>query len=266
MQKLKTALFYCLSATVIIGCKQQDKQTTITEPQIEQIGVADIVDRAIQMHGGSSYEQAEISFRFRDFDYRSVQQGGSFTLDRISHNDAIGKITDRVTNDGYSHLLNNEFEMDIADSMKVKFTNSVNSVHYFARLPYGLKAPATQKRLLGEDSIAGKSYYEVEVRFKQEGGGVDFQDVFVYWFDKASGYMDYLAYSYETDGGGIRFRAAKNQREVKGIRFQDYVNYKPAGLDVELKDLDYLFELGKLIEVSKVELENIDVKILNDGI
>ena len=78
--------------------------------------------------------------------------------------------------------------------------------------------------------------------------------------------MDYLAYSYETDGGGIRFRAAYNPREINGLRFQDYVNYKPQGLDVALKDLDYLYEQGSLIEVSKIELENVKVKIVDDAL
>ena len=266
MIKFKTALLISALAVVIISCKQKEEQQ---EPIVYPTALpeaSEIIDKAIEAHGGDAFDAAEMSFKFRDFDYRSLQNGGEFTLDRISHNDAIGKITDRVTNAGYTQVLNDEFEIDIVDSMKVKFTNSVNSVHYFARLPYGLKAEAVQSKMLGVDSIAGKPYYEVEVRFRQEGGGVDFQDVFVYWFNQESGTMDYLAYSYETDGGGIRFRAAKNPRTVQGIRFQDYINYKPAGLDVDLKDLDYLYEQGKLIEVSKIELENIEVKLLDNAL
>ncbi|WP_369826875.1 DUF6503 family protein [Gilvibacter sp. SZ-19] len=267
MLKRTTILLLC--SLMLWSCnsgptkEQQEPDPKAVKPRLT---AGQIVDRAIEYHGGPLFEKSEIEFKFRDYQYRSLQEGGAFTLDRISYNDAIGKITDRVTNAGYTQVLNDEFEMNIVDSMKVKFTNSVNSVHYFARLPYGLNAPAVEKKLIGTDSIKGRAYHEVEVRFKQEGGGVDFQDVFMYWFDTETGAMDYLAYSYETDGGGIRFRAAYNPREINGLRFQDYVNYKPQGLDVALKDLDYLYEQGSLIEVSKIELENVKVKIVDDAL
>ena len=247
------------------GAKNQEEQQPDPRTVKPNFTAQQLVDRAIEYHGGDKFESAEMTFKFRDYEYRSLQEGGQFTLDRISYNKAIGKITDRVTNAGYTQVLNDEFEMNIVDSMKVKFTNSVNSVHYFARLPYGLNDAAVQKKLLGTDSIKGKTYHEVEVRFKQEGGGVDFQDVFVYWLDTETGSMDYLAYSYETEGGGIRFRAATNPREINGIRVQDYINYKPKGLDVALEDLDYLYEQGSLIEVSKIELENVTVQITDEA-
>lgn len=266
MIKLNSLFLVLTLLGVLSGCKQNSEQEEVVIPERQLPPASEVVAKAIEVHGGAAFEASEISFKFRDFQYRSVQNGGEFTLDRISHNDAIGKITDRVTNAGYTQVLNDEFEMDIVDSMKVKYTNSVNSVHYFARLPYSLDGPAVEQKMIGVDSVRGKAYYEVEVRFKQEGGGVDFQDIFVYWFNQQTGTMDYLAYSYETDGGGIRFRAAQNPREIGGIRFQDYINYKPSGLDVELKDLDYLYEQGKLIEVSKIELENVEVKSIDNAL
>ena len=42
--------------------------------------------------------------------------------------------------------------------------------------------------------------------------------------------MDHLAYSYETDGGGVSFRKGHNFRELNGMRFADYVNFKGEGL------------------------------------
>ncbi len=244
--------------------QQQQRENGTTNPEPNKITAQDIVDQAIAYYGGDNYNQAEIHFTFRDHDYRSVQQGGQYILERIKYNPAIGKVTDEVTNSGYRNVLNDEFAVDIVDSMKVKITNSVNSVHYFARLPYGLNAPATIKELIGIDIVNDQRYYEVKVTFKQEGGGVDFQDVFVYWFSMETFQMDYLAYSYQTDGGGIRFRAAKNMRDINGIRFQDYINYKPKSLDVTLADLDQMYAEGELIEVSQITLENIAVDLLNE--
>ena len=146
------------------------------------------------------------------------------------------------------------------DSLAGPISEGVNSVHYFAQLPYGLNAPAVIKELLGETNIKEKPYYVIGVTFKQEGGGVDFDDKFVYWVHKETFTVDYLAYSYSTNGGGIRFREAYNPRVLGGIRFVYYNNYKPEGLTTPLKSLAPIFEANKLALLSKIELENISVK------
>jgi hypothetical protein len=144
--------------------------------------------------------------------------------------------------------------------MIAKLADAVNSVHYFAQLPYGLNEPAVVKELLGEAVIKNEPYFEIGVTFNQEGGGTDFEDEFVYWIHKENYTVDYLAYSYATNGGGIRFREAINPRTVGGIRFVDYNNFKPATLETPLTDLDTAFEAGKLKLLSKIELENVSVK------
>ncbi len=143
--------------------------------------------------------------------------------------------------------------------MVTRYSNSINSVHYFAQLPYGLNAPAAQKELVGETIIKGEPYFEITVKFTKEGGGEDYEDRFIYWIHMENYTVDYLAYSYTTDDGGMRFREAYNVREVSGIRFVDYNNYKPGSLDVALTDLDDLFEKGELILLSKIETESVGV-------
>jgi hypothetical protein len=98
------------------------------------------------------------------------------------------------------------------------------------------------------------------VTFRQESGGEDFEDVFVYWFATDDYSMDFLAYSYHTDGGGMRFRKAKNKRTVNGLVFQDYDNYKADPDTYNVEELDKAFENAKLELLSKIELENIEVK------
>ena len=144
--------------------------------------------------------------------------------------------------------------------MAVKYTSSVNSVHYFALLPFGLNDAAVNKSSLENVTIKDKLYHKIKVWFSQEGGGEDFEDVFIYWIDTETFKADYIAYSYiEDDGVGIRFREAYNERIVNGLRFVDYNNYKSEEATMDVIGLDKAFETGHLKLLSKIELENIVV-------
>ena len=120
---------------------------------------------------------------------------------------------------------------------------------------------AVIKEKVGEENIKGKGYYLIKVTFKKEGGGTDFEDEFLYWINKKEYTVDYLAYKYAVNGGGIRFREAYNPRVVNGLRFVDYNNYKENDLKTPLQSLGKLFETGKLMKVSVIELKDINVYI-----
>ena len=70
------------------------------------------------------------------------------------------------------------------------------------------------------------------------------------------------AYNYLTDGGGVRFREAKNIREIDGFLFQDYNNYKPKNKATALDSLPKLFEKASLLLISEIKNKNIKVEIL----
>ena len=168
---------------------------------------------------------------------------------------------DSLTNIGFTRHLNNQ-AVNVPDSMAVKYSASVNSVHYFSVLPYGLNDAAVNKQLMNDVLVKNKMYSTVKVTFAQDGGGEDFEDVFMYWVNKETSKIDYLAYSYnEDDGKGIRLREAYNERYVDGVRFVDYKNYKPIDASISLTDLPLLFEKEKQKLLSKIELENIEVTL-----
>ncbi len=227
----------------------------------EALSAQMIIDRAIESSCKGNCEHANIDFTFRDKRYVSSRNGGSYRYERIS-SDSTGVTEDVLTNAGFTRQKNN-IVIAVPDTMVTKYSNSINSVIYFAQLPFGLNAAAVKKELLGETLIKGEVYYKIHVSFEEEGGGTDFEDIFVYWIHKEEFTVDYLAYSYEVDGGGIRFREAYNSRIVNGIRFADYNNYKPETLDIPLTDLDALFEKGALKLLSKIETESVGVQITN---
>lgn len=232
---------------LIVSCKE-------TKPVLT---AQDIVDKAIETACNGNCETATIDFTFRDRQYKSERKDGEYKLERIL-SDSTVTTRDILTNIDFKRYKNDTLII-VPDSMITRYANSVNSVHYFAQLPFGLNAPAVKKELLGEAIVKGETYYEIEVTFSEEGGGTDFDDVFVYWIHKENYTVDYLAYEYAVNGGGIRFREAYNTRVVNGIRFVDYNNYKPQNLSIELVDLAKMFEEGKLKLLSKIETENVQV-------
>ncbi|MAO11127.1 MAG: deoxyribose-phosphate aldolase [Flavobacteriaceae bacterium] len=245
----------------IASCNNSKTETDGASGPEVNLTAQTIIDKTIENACNGNCDRAEVSFTFRDKVYKSKRLQGFFTLERIT-NDSTGIIRDELTNEGFTRSVN-DIILKLADTTLAKLSNSVNSVHYFAQLPYGLNAPAVQKQLVGTDSIKGKPYYEVKVTFKKEGGGTDYEDEFMYWIHQKDYTVDYLAYSYEVDGGGIRFREAYNPRVVEGIRFVDYNNYKVDDLKTPLSELDDLFEVHKLPLLSKIETENVEVKLLN---
>lgn len=218
-----------------------------------------IVDRSIAVHGGDLFLRSEITFTFRDRIYSAYRKEGQYRYTR-SFVENGAKVKDILTNEGFTREIENA-RVRVPDSMADKYSNSINSVVYFARLPFGLNDPAVQKEYLGKIQVKGEPYHKIRVTFQQEGGGEDHDDVFIYWFHAQKKTLDYLAYRFYTEGGGIRFRQAYNARKVNGILFQDYMNYEmDPGLDINKSDQYY--EADQLKLLSKIELEKIGVEIL----
>ena len=100
--------------------------------------------------------------------------------------------------------------------------------------------------------------------YGKTGGGEDFENVYVYWIHQHNFTLDYFAYAFNIDGGGVRFREAYNKREINGILFQDYINYT-IDKDFPVQELDYAYQTGQLVYVSDIKLENIKVHLSRDN-
>ncbi len=243
---MKYALI-ALSLFLVLSCR---------EKVTENLSAQDIVNRSIEEAGGEAYLNSNVQFQFRDRYYVLEIIGNSRLLKRISLLDTA-VVVDIKEGQNFRRLINDQ-PVALPDSTANRYANSVNSVHYFAYLPYGLNDPAVNKELLGNSTIKGESYYKVRVTFEREGGGDDFDDVYVYWFNQDTFKPDYLAYEFHVDGGGLRFRKAYNERYINGLRFVDYENYK-YGREVAPELLDSLYQQGRLELLSKIELKNVEV-------
>lgn len=226
----------------------------------QNISAQSVVDKAIQASGKAKLEHADVSFDFRGKTYKSIGQCNKIILKRIEQT-SEAKITDILEPSGKFNRYIEDALVQIPDSTAFKFAESVNSVHYFVQLPFRLNDEAVQKTYLGLDTINEKIYHNIKVRFKKEGGGTDFQDIYLYWFDHKEFKLDFLAYSFNVNGGGIRFREAFNERIIEGIRFVDYKNYKPKSDITKIEDISDAYQKNQLELLSKIENKNISVEI-----
>ena len=221
-----------------------------------------IIDKAIKVHGGKIINNSKISFDFREKHYVATRDNGQYTYERIFTDKEGQNVHDKLNNTTLTRSVNGQ-KVDLSEKDKAAYTNSVNSVIYFVMLPYFLNDAAVIKNYLGEEIISNRAYHKIKVTFQQEGGGKDFDDEYIYWIHKEKYTMDYLAYNYQVDGGGARFRSAYNVRKIKGIRFADYINSMPIEKDNHaVETFGQLFQKKQLKELSKIETENIEVDIL----
>lgn len=236
-----------IGVVVMVSCKKPPPPTA-----------QQIVNKTIENAGGSAYNKAHIRFDFRDKQYTSIRNNFEWQYERKYTDSLQGVIKDILTSKGTQRFVQDSLIV-LPDSIANSYGNSVNSVHYFAQLPYGLNDKAVQKTLLGEVSLKKQKYYKIQVAFTQEGGGDDFEDVYLYFIHKENFTVDYLAYEFHTNGGGARFRQAYNPRIVNGIRFVDYKNFKTQKKPDNFLKIEELFENNTLELLSTIELKNIQV-------
>jgi len=217
-----------------------------------------ILAKAIEVHGGPKVANSYVSFDFRDKHYKANYADGNFTLSRHFSDTLGNKIIDKLTNSSFERYVNDTI-IPLTDEWVTKYSNSVNSVVYFFRLPHNLQDPAANLDYIGKGSIDGVSYNKIKVSFSEEGGGEDFDDLFVYWFNDETYTLDYFAYEYATSGGGKRFRKAFNKRNENGLLVSDYINYKPKDLKVNIEEYDIYFSENGLIKLSEIINKNVKV-------
>ena len=253
------ALWACTSE------KPQQAAPLPASPTPVESKAQEIINAAIEKHGGRRFANSIVKFIFRDRNYKATRRAGSFEYERAFVDSTGAQVQDILTNASFVRKINGQ-PVNLDSLQRSNFANSVNSVLYFTLLPYFLNDAAVVKEYLGEVTIKKQPYHKIKVTFRQEGGGKDHEDEYIYWIHRDEHTMDYLAYNYQTDGGGARFREAYNVQLINGIRFADYVNYKPKTATMEIETFDRLFETGGLEALSNIENQNIEVILLDDGI
>ena len=225
-----------------------------------------VVDSAIAAHGGPTLNHARISFDFRGDQYRLLKDGGRFHYRRTYTDSLEQTVVDGLTNEGAYRTVNGD-TVSLSEEERSSLTTTVNSVAYFAILPQPLGDAAVQPTYSGRDTIDGVPYHRIRVTFQQQGGGEDWQDIFMYWFRTDTYAMDYLSYAFglaptDTDTG-TRFREAYNVRRVNGVRVADYRNYTSDTLRYDrMHRYPALWSQEALELVSRIEIDSVQIQPL----
>lgn len=250
--------FWMLFFGLAVSCSNQVGSADTDKQEIDSAQW--IVDKGIATHGFNNILNKEINFDFRDKHYTAIYaEDGSYVFTR-SFQKGGSSVIDSLTNIKFNRYING-LKQEISDEWKGKYSASVNSVLYFALLPYRLNDDAVIKEYVGKQKLESANYHLIKVSFKKEGGGEDFDDEYLYWFNDKTGKLDYLAYNYrEEEGRGVRFRKAFEAHEVEGLIFNQYLNYACQNGDVELSSLGDSLENEKLELLSQIVNENIEVQ------
>ena len=248
---------FLLALVLFGGCGQEADSDA--EPDAEPDAAA-VLERARQRHGAAVLDRARLTFQFRGDRFEVERDGGRFRYVR-AHRDSTGALLhDVLSNDGFTRMREGE-PVPLDSAAAAAAVEGVNSVVYFALLPYPLADAAVQPRLVGRDTLRGEPYDLVEVTFREEGGGRDWEDRFLYWVHADSATVDFLAYRFYTGYGGARFREAVNPRTVGGVRVADYRNYD-ADTTAAMESAGRRWEAGALPLVSDVVLDSVAVEPL----
>ena len=228
----------------------------ITDPQV-------IVDRAIAAHGGSTLDRAVVEFDYRGKHFKATRNNGLFSYER-TFTDSTGDVRQVLNNDEVFQEIDGE-RTELTDKKRYSIQETLNSVVYFGLTPYFLNDPAVQKKYLGQATIEGEPYHEIEITFLQEDGGPDYEDRFIYWIQADRYTVDYLAYDFHINDGGTRFRKAFNIRTIESVRIADFYNYTADALPQPGTPIETYEELAARDEVnllSEIVWENVEIRPL----
>lgn len=264
----RTPAFVVAAVSVLVACAgpEPEPEPRPAPPQGTSERL-EIVDRAIEFHGGELFEQSRVKLTV-------ASRSGSFDVDSMADGDRFEQLI-RASNGSDERLYRRDnmalevteggrpMEMDETEHARAE--SYVNQRMYFLFLPYKLNDPGTWKEDQGLEEWNGRRLHRVRITFASgTSDGAD--SAYVYWFDPETARLEQFAYDY-SENTGLRFRILTNYRRIGGLLFYDADNYglntRDGGLTVD--DINPAYVEEELPLVSRIEHRDITVERTGTG-
>ena len=244
---MRIPVLLSLALLVFLAAACTDDRPPRPAPTEEALSAATIIQTAIDRNGLAGFDSTAVSFRFRDKRYRYQRLNGRYAYERWWQDTTSGeRVRDVLTNEGLTRYIDGQ-AVELEEKKRKAYANSVNSVVYFAFMPWALADPSVVAEYTGVDTVRGHPLLHLTVGFASEDPEQHTDD-YEYWFDPESYDIRYLAYS-EPGHKAPRFREAYGNRSVAGFRVRDYRNYTTAD-----KSPRYVDELAALFTADSLRL------------
>ena len=223
-----------------------------------------IVDRAIAHHGGSLFAASRVTYDVcskSGCSSVSVEMnGGSFEYDVTA---AVGATERRVRSRNSSVELWESGEVVPVPTSErgQQLRDWAMQRVYFNFLPFRLNDPSVFKEDLGTEVWQGRPLRKVKVTFEPDSS-TDASDEYLYWFDPETARLEQFAYSYDVNGGGLRFRKLFNYRRVNEMLFYDQQNWGTEGSDLSVGLVTEEYVEAEMRHITTVELRELRVERL----
>ncbi len=222
-----------------------------------------IVDRAIEHHGGELYRHSEtgvdLCSKSGCFHVVALLDGDRFVY-TVAGTSGGARLEVRSSNDALEVRRDGE-PLAVEPGGEQKYRDWAMARVYFCFLPFRLGDPSVRHQDLGLVDWDGRRLHKVKVTF-EAGTSTGAGDEYVYWFDPESARLEYFAYSYDDNGGGLRFRRTVRHRRAGGLLFSDQENFGADGPGLSVDAIDAAYVRDAMRHVSTVRLEGIEVRQL----
>ena len=257
MKRLRSLLFWHSVIMLSLPCAAA-LGTAAPEPvRLE------IVDRAIEHHGGEIYRSNSATLDV-------CSKSGCFHLETRAYRDGFHYTVSGRSRDAELEVASSGEGLTVSKDGKPlvlgpgddqRYRDWAMARIYFCFLPYRLNDPGVHKKDLGLVDWDGRRLHRVKVTFEPESS-TDATDQYIYWFDPESARLEYFAYSYDDNGGGLRFRRTVNHRRVGGVLFFDQENFGVEGPGLSVDAIDPAYVREKMRHISTVRLKEIHLRAL----
>lgn len=223
----------------------------------------DIVERSIEFHGGDLFQRSEVRYQLCSKSgcakVRVWRDGGLYEHEVEGR---LGGAERRllVTNDSVEVWTEGE-RSSIPEGEEQRWRNAATSRIYHAFLPFRLSDSSVRFADLGLETWGDRTLHRVRVGFEAGTSSADY-DQWTFWFDPETARLEQFAYSYRGSPDGLRCRTLHEFRRVEGLLFANQVNLGWEGPGLTVSGLD-AESATRLREVSRVELRDLDVRILD---